>query len=83
MSTGEEWKAHRKLVGDLMASSFLNETLSLRVQEATKDLVRLWEQKHRLVGSAPFSAKQDLSCASLDAIWYVRALRLIDYSTTC
>lgn len=71
MSTGPEWKAHRKLTGDLMASSFLNDTLSERIHEATQDLIELWKGKTRLAKDRPFTAKQDVSCAALDGIWCV------------
>lgn len=70
MSTGDDWKAHRKLTGDLMASSFLNGTMSERVYESTEDLIRLWKQKARFADARPFDAKQDVSCATLDATWY-------------
>lgn len=70
MDDGDEWRAHRQLLGELMASSFLNTTISTRVYEAAEVLVRLWEQKRCLVHGACFPAAQDLNCSVLDAIWY-------------
>lgn len=71
MSTGDQWKAHRKLTGDLMSSTFLNNVLSETNSDAALDLVSLWKQKARLARKRPIDAKHDISCVSLDAIWCV------------
>lgn len=44
MPTGDQWKMHRRLTGDLLAPDFLQNTLSMGVQEGTQDLIRLWKK---------------------------------------
>lgn len=62
---GNEWKAHRRLVGDTMSPQFLDQVLSKRVYESINMLHKLWNEKSRLALGRPFTAKNDILNASL------------------
>lgn len=66
--TGPVWKAHRRLIQDLMMPDFLNNVAAPNIYSSTLDLVHLWTAKARLAGGRPFSAEQDVFYASLDAV---------------
>lgn len=66
--TGPVWKAHRRLLQDLMLPSFLNRVAAPNVYASTVSLVDLWTAKARLANGRPFSAENDIFHASLDAV---------------
>ena len=69
MPTGNEWKAHRKLVGDTMNPSFLNENVSPQIYNTALDLVEFWKLKSKLAQGRPFPIVEDVSRTTLDVIW--------------
>lgn len=66
--TGPVWKAHRRLLQDLMQPRFLNQVAAPNIYSSTLDLINLWTEKERLSGGRPFSAEKDIFYASLDAV---------------
>lgn len=69
MRTGPVWKAHRKLLQDLMAPEFLHGVAAPNIYRSAKRLMELWKMKEQIVGAVPFAAKEDLFYASVDAIF--------------
>ncbi|KAJ5373106.1 cytochrome P450 [Penicillium concentricum] len=70
-TTNPQFKAHRRLIQDLMTPAFLNEVSAPRIYEAFTSLVNVWTEKARLANGHPFSASEDFYKAALDAIWAV------------
>ncbi|KAI1268608.1 cytochrome P450 [Xylariaceae sp. FL1019] len=70
-SANPEFKAHRRLIQDLMTPSFLNDVSAPRIHDAFTSLIEVWAEKARLAKGHPFSAADDLYTAALDAIWAV------------
>jgi hypothetical protein len=68
MQTGPVWKAHRKLLQDLMTPTLLNNTAAPAIYEKVLHLVDLWQLKTRLAAGRPFSAAEDIHHAALDAV---------------
>jgi cytochrome P450 len=66
--TGPVWKAHRRLLQDLMMPAFLHRVAAPNIYASTLDLVELWTAKERLAGGRPFSAENDIFHASLDSV---------------
>lgn len=69
MLTGDKWKAHRRLMGDTMSNSFLNEVAAKQMWESTQNLIELWRTKARLAEGRPFAVAKDLHKSALDIIW--------------
>jgi hypothetical protein len=68
-TTDPEFKAHRKLLQDLMAPNFLNEVATPQIYEKIMNLVMLWREKARLAQEHAFAANEDVYHAALDAVW--------------
>lgn len=66
--TGPVWKAHRRLLQDLMMPAFLHRVAAPNIYASTLDLVKLWTDKERLAHGRPFSAENDIFYASLDSV---------------
>lgn len=69
MKTNDTFKAHRRLLQDLMTPAFLQQVAAPHVYSAAMDLVKLWEEKLRLTKDHPFSAASDIYHAALDSVW--------------
>lgn len=69
MTTGSAWKAHRKLLQDLMSPEFLHNVAAPNIYKSASRLMNLWDQKSAVVGTMPFAAKDDLFYTALDAIY--------------
>lgn len=66
--TGEKFKSNRRLIQDLMTTSFLHNRAGPAIYAKGLELVRLWEIKISLARGRPFSAKKDFEYASLDVM---------------
>ncbi|KAK3070360.1 hypothetical protein LTR53_010602 [Teratosphaeriaceae sp. CCFEE 6253] len=71
MPTGEEWKAHRRLVADTMSNAFLQGVAGPRIYETASELIALWREKARLAEGHPVNVHKDIYRTALDAIWAV------------
>ncbi|KAI6780831.1 Cytochrome P450 1A1-like protein 1 [Emericellopsis cladophorae] len=69
LKTGPEWRAHRKLIQDLMGQSFLNNVAAPNIYSSTLNLVELWTMKERTANGHAFSATDDVIHSTLDAAW--------------
>ncbi|GAM91069.1 hypothetical protein ANO11243_091160 [Dothideomycetidae sp. 11243] len=65
------FKPQRRLVADIMTSSFLTNVAARHVYKQSLLLVDLWRAKSRLVPGHPFEATDDINHTALDAIWAV------------
>lgn len=68
LPTDERWKAHRRLLQDLMTPAFLNRVAVPAIYDVAHDLVELWDLKARLAPGQVFSAASDIYFTSLDAV---------------
>ncbi|KAF9881632.1 cytochrome p450 monooxygenase [Colletotrichum karsti] len=68
MVTGDEWKAHRRLLQDLMSPPFLQNVAAPAIYMNVVNLIKLWEEKARIAEGRPFSAYQDIFYTALDAV---------------
>lgn len=68
LPTDERWKAHRRLLQDLMTPAFLGRVATPAIYDVARDLVALWELKTRLAPGRMFSAAEDMYFTSLDAV---------------
>lgn len=68
MKTGPVWKAHRRLLQDLMTPKFLKNVAAENICWSAQGIVRLWETKARVAGNRPFDATPDIFYAALDAV---------------
>jgi len=66
--TDTTFKAHRRLVQDLMTPSFLNNVAAPSIYASAQNLVTLWQAKTRVAEGRPFSATHDVFYAALDAV---------------
>ncbi|GAB1743990.1 hypothetical protein NU219Hw_g1030t1 [Hortaea werneckii] len=69
MPTGDEWRAHRKLMADTMSNSFLHDVIGPQIHSTALDIIELWKQKTRLADGRPFDATKDVYKGALDVIW--------------
>ena len=69
MSTDDEWRAHRRLMRDVMTPAYLNESTSPKIFETVQDLMQLSREKSRLAEGRPFLAKEDVFHVTLNVIW--------------
>lgn len=60
MPTGNEWRAHRRLMNDTMSAAFLKGVVGPQVYSTASLTVELWKQKARLSKGRPFSASRDI-----------------------
>ncbi|ROV86829.1 hypothetical protein VMCG_10916 [Cytospora schulzeri] len=68
LPTDKRWKAHRRLLQDLMTPAFLGKTVTPAIYDVAMDLMDLWELKTRLAPGRMFSASSDMYHTSLDAV---------------
>jgi hypothetical protein len=66
--TNAMWKAHRRLLQDLMSPSFLHDVAGLAIHAKTQDLIELWSRKAAIAGCRPFVVIDDVYGAALDAV---------------
>lgn len=69
LKTNDLFKAHRRLLQDLMTPAFLNEIAAPQIYTTAMDLIALWEKKSELAQNHPFSAALDVYHGALDAVW--------------
>ncbi|OHF02267.1 cytochrome P450 [Colletotrichum orchidophilum] len=68
LDTGDEWKAHRRLLQDLMSPPFLQNVAAPAIYSNIANLIDLWRQKTRIADGRPFDASEDIFYAALDAV---------------
>ena len=66
--TGPVWKAHRRLLQDLMMPRFLNDVAAPNMYASCTNLMDLWSMKEQAAGGRSFYAEQDIFYFSLDAV---------------
>lgn len=69
MRTDGEWRAHRKLLQDLMSPDFLHSVATPNIYKSVSRLMELWRCKYDIIGTTPFAPREDLFHTSLDAIY--------------
>ncbi|KAF4984361.1 hypothetical protein FDECE_17110 [Fusarium decemcellulare] len=69
LKTGPEWKAHRRLLQDLMTPKFLHNVAAPNIYKSATRLLDLWKIKARVAAGQPFSAEHDLFYATLDSVY--------------
>ncbi|KAL0930163.1 cytochrome p450 monooxygenase [Colletotrichum truncatum] len=69
LKTGPEWKAHRRLLQDLMTPKFLQGVAAPNIYKSSTRLLELWKMKAEIAAGKPFSAEQDIFYAALDAVF--------------
>jgi hypothetical protein len=80
--TNAEWKAHRRLLQDLMLPPFLNHVAGPVIHSNVQNLIRLWDLKAGIAGNRPFSASEDIYSAALDAVFGFAFGEDFQYSAT-
>ncbi|OLN81291.1 Beta-amyrin 11-oxidase [Colletotrichum chlorophyti] len=68
LSTDDKWKAHRRLLQDLMSPPFLRDVAAPEIYTNVLNLVSLWNEKTRVADGRPFDADLDIHYAALDAV---------------
>ncbi|KAI6779695.1 uncharacterized protein J7T54_005725 [Emericellopsis cladophorae] len=68
LKTGPEWKAHRRLLQDLMSPSFLYDTAAPNLYRSVEKLVALWQCKADMAQGKPFDAAEDVFFTALDGV---------------
>ncbi|KAI9162708.1 Cytochrome P450 monooxygenase TRI13 [Paramyrothecium foliicola] len=68
LKTGSGWKAHRRLLQDLMTSKFLNNTAGRNIYDSASRLVALWDIKSRGAAGRPFAADKDIYYTAIDSV---------------
>ncbi|KAF6825325.1 cytochrome p450 monooxygenase [Colletotrichum musicola] len=66
--TGDEWKAHRRLLQDLMSPPFLQNVAAPAIYANVVNLISLWELKTQIADGRPFDAYTDIFYTALDAV---------------
>ncbi|USW51632.1 Putative cytochrome P450 [Septoria linicola] len=69
MPTGDDWKAHRKLVSETMSTRFLHDVAAPRMWSSAIALVELWKTKAKLAAGRPWDAADDVFKGALDIVW--------------
>ncbi|KAI9146951.1 Cytochrome P450 monooxygenase TRI13 [Paramyrothecium foliicola] len=69
LKTGPEWKAHRRLLQDLMNPKFLHEAAAPNIYKSAIRLLSLWKMKAQIARGRPFNAELDIFYAALDAVF--------------
>ncbi|KAF6805567.1 cytochrome p450 monooxygenase [Colletotrichum musicola] len=69
LKTGNEWKAHRRLLQDLMTPKFLHGVAAPNIYKSATRLLDLWKMKTRIAGGKPFKADDDVFYAAMDAVF--------------
>ncbi|KAF9870335.1 cytochrome P450 [Colletotrichum karsti] len=68
LKTGSEWKAHRRLLQDLMTPAFLNGVAAPQIYKSCQCLLELWTKKAEIADGKAFNAEHDVFHAALDAV---------------
>jgi hypothetical protein len=69
MPTGEQWKARRYLISDVITPNFLHSVTAVQLHSSLSNLCGLWKEKMRLAQGRPFSVVNDIFNSGLEAIW--------------
>ncbi|OLN90224.1 Cytochrome P450 3A41 [Colletotrichum chlorophyti] len=69
LKTGPEWKAHRRLLQDLMTPAFLHNVAAPNIYKSALNLLELWKHKASVANGVPFLAEEDIFYAALDAVF--------------
>ena len=69
MPTGDEWKAHRRLISDTMSTRFLHDVAAPQMWKSTQSVMELWKMKAKLAEGRPWKASEDIFKGALDIIW--------------
>ncbi|KAI4594425.1 hypothetical protein KJ359_008213 [Pestalotiopsis sp. 9143b] len=80
--TNGVWKAHRRLLQDLMSPPFLNQVAGPNLYANTQSLIDLWTLKADIAQGRPFSATDDIYGAALDAIFAFTFGKSFSYNAT-
>ncbi|KAF8694124.1 cytochrome P450, partial [Rhizoctonia solani] len=73
----DTWKHHRRVMGPTMNRRFLTR-MEPHVLEMARQLVNLWDRKHRIVGDRAFAADLDLGLASMNSLGVGASLDPLD-----
>lgn len=68
LKTGPAWKAHRRLLPDLMTPAFLRDVAAPNIYQSAMQLVDLWRLRAAAADGRPFEAVRDIYYAALDAV---------------
>jgi hypothetical protein len=68
MKTDGTWKAHRKLIQDMLLPSVMSSVAGPMIYANTSELIKLWRLKAKIGGGRPFDAHKDVFQGALDAI---------------
>lgn len=71
LPTGDEWRAHRRLVGDVFLPEFLGNVAGPAIYNMALNAVQLWKEKCRLAEGRPFYALGDVHNMALETMWLV------------
>ncbi|KAH6645266.1 cytochrome P450 [Truncatella angustata] len=82
MPTNDVWKAHRRLLQDLMSPPFLNHVAGPVLHANVLELIKLWRMKADIAGNRPFSATDDIYDAALDGVFGFAFGEDFEYSAT-
>ncbi|KAI8309097.1 Cytochrome P450 monooxygenase TRI13 [Colletotrichum sp. SAR11_59] len=69
IKTGPEWKAHRRLLQDLMTPKFLHGVAAPNIYKSSARLLDLWKIKAQAAAGHAFQADMDIFYAALDAVF--------------
>lgn len=69
LPTGDEWRAHRRLVADTMSAGFLQEVAGPQIYSSFLSTMDVWKEKMRLARGHPFKVSDDIFRGALDVIW--------------
>ncbi|KXH68637.1 cytochrome P450 [Colletotrichum salicis] len=68
LELGDEWKAHRRLLQDLMSPPFLQDVAAPAICSNVTNLIDLWQYKTRIADGRPFDVSEDIFYVALDAV---------------
>ncbi|KEY70887.1 hypothetical protein S7711_00731 [Stachybotrys chartarum IBT 7711] len=68
MKTGDNWRASRSWLKDLLAPKHLHTVAGPAIHSSVLKLIDLWESKARVARGKPFSMRSDLKTLALDVI---------------
>jgi hypothetical protein len=69
--TGDDFKANRQLIQDLMTTTFLNTRVGPAIYDKASQLMRIFDRKNTLAQGRPFSVKKEFEFTSLDVmVWF-------------
>ncbi|KAK9425302.1 putative Cytochrome P450 [Seiridium unicorne] len=80
--TNSVWKAHRRLLQDLMSPSFLHHVAGPAIWSNVQRLIKLWDLKAEIASDRSFSATDDIYGAALDAVFAFAFGEGFQYSAT-